>query len=263
MIQVVNRALNILEMIAANPGESLTLSEIADTLNLNHGTCANILKTLVNRNYVEQIGLKKGYKLGYMAFQLTDPHAYYSELKKIAIPFINQLRDTINETVILSIIEGGRRILLYQAECNQEIQVKTNANSSVYKATTGRQLLAHYTPQELDFFIKRNGLPDSQDWPGILSKDDLVKALSEIKRKEIEISFNANHVVSLATLIFRDHSVIASLGIYLPDIRFNKEKEHLLASEIRKTTAEINHAIELARTAASTGNEKSGMRNEK
>jgi hypothetical protein len=244
MIQVVNRALNILEMIAANPGESLTLSEIADSLNLNHGTCANILKTLVNRNYVEQIGVKKGYKLGYMTFQLTDPHAYHSELKKIAVPFIDMLRDTINETVILSIIEGGRRILLYQAECNQEIQVRTNTSSSAYKATTGRQLLSHYPPQELDFFIKKNGLPDQKDWPGIRSKDDLIKALGEIKRKDVEISLNTNHVVSLAALIFRDGTAIASLGIYLPDIRFDKEKRTILSSEIIKTAHEINRAIE-------------------
>lgn len=246
MIQVVNRALSILEMIAANPGESLTLSEIADSLSLNHGTCANILKTLVNRNYVEQIGVKKGYKLGYMAYQLTDPHAYHAELKRIAIPYIDKLRDTINETVILSIIEGGRRILLYQAECNQEIQVKANANSSVYRATTGRQLLAHHSAQELDFFIKKNGLPDPTDWPGIYSKDDLVKALREIRGKEIEISSNSNHVISLASLITRDNTVIASLGIYLPDIRFNKEKERILTSEIRKATVAINRAIELA-----------------
>ena len=64
MIQVVNRALNILEIIAKNPDRELGLTEIADSVELNHGTCANILKTLVLRGYVEQAGAKKGYKLG-------------------------------------------------------------------------------------------------------------------------------------------------------------------------------------------------------
>lgn len=107
MIQVIHRALSILEVIASSPKEDLSLSEIADSLQLNHGTCANILKTLVNRNYVEQIGAKKGYKLGYMAYQLTNSYTYYAELKEIAKPLIERLRDSINETVILSIIEGG------------------------------------------------------------------------------------------------------------------------------------------------------------
>ena len=64
MIQVINRALNILEIIAHDHNKEWGLSEIANELELNHGTCANILKTLVQRGYVEQMGLKKGYKLG-------------------------------------------------------------------------------------------------------------------------------------------------------------------------------------------------------
>lgn len=46
MIQVIHRALSILEVIASSPKEDLSLSEIADSLQLNHGTCANILKNI-------------------------------------------------------------------------------------------------------------------------------------------------------------------------------------------------------------------------
>ena len=49
MIQVINRALNILEIIAHDHNKEWGLSEIANELELNHGTCANILKTLVQR----------------------------------------------------------------------------------------------------------------------------------------------------------------------------------------------------------------------
>ena len=66
MIQVINRALNILEILAQEPDKEFGLSEIATAVELNAGTCANILKTLVYRNYVEQSGTKKRYKLGYM-----------------------------------------------------------------------------------------------------------------------------------------------------------------------------------------------------
>ena len=58
MIQVINRALNILEILAQEPDKEFGLSEIATTVELSAGTCANILKTLVYRNYVEQSGTK-------------------------------------------------------------------------------------------------------------------------------------------------------------------------------------------------------------
>ena len=47
MIQVIHRALNLLEFIAQHPNREYSLTEIADQHQLNHGTCANILKTLV------------------------------------------------------------------------------------------------------------------------------------------------------------------------------------------------------------------------
>ena len=47
MIQVINRALNILEILAQEPDKEFGLSEISTTVELNAGTCANILKTLV------------------------------------------------------------------------------------------------------------------------------------------------------------------------------------------------------------------------
>lgn len=244
MIQVIHRALSILEVIASSPKEDLSLSEIADSLQLNHGTCANILKTLVNRNYVEQIGAKKGYKLGYMAYQLTNSYTYYAELKEIAKPLIERLRDSINETVILSIIEGGKRILLYKAECTHEIQVRTTQESSVYKATTGRMILAHYSLKELNYFTGKYGLPDKELWPEIKNTQNLVAALSEIRAKEVEITSNANHVVSLATPIYKNKTIIASLGIYLPDIRFDETTKIKIVEKLKETTFLLNKAIE-------------------
>ena len=55
MIQVINRALDILELIAEEPEKQKSLSEISEKLDLNSGTCANIIKTLVSRNYINKI----------------------------------------------------------------------------------------------------------------------------------------------------------------------------------------------------------------
>ena len=56
MIQVIHRALDIVEFIARDPDKEFGLGEIAESLELNKGTCANIIKTLVNRGYLDQSG---------------------------------------------------------------------------------------------------------------------------------------------------------------------------------------------------------------
>ena len=223
MIQVINRALNILEILAQEPDKEFGLSEIATAVELNAGTCANILKTLVYRNYVEQSGTKKGYKLGYMIYQLTRDNSYNTELVNAAKVAMDNLRDNINETVILSVIKGDKRILLNESQCTHEIQVRTTNESSVYRATTGRMILAHYSPKELNDFIDKIGLPTEE-----------------------ELSWNKNHVVGLATPILKKGKVIASLGIYLPDIRFGKSEKNNIIKQLKKATDIINEKINAA-----------------
>ena len=213
MIQVVNRALNILEIIAKNPDRELGLTEIADSVELNHGTCANILKTLVLRGYVEQAGAKKGYKLGYMAYQLTNTISYYNELINASKDLMDVLRDEINETVILSVIKENKRFVLYEAECNHPIQVRTMPESEVYRTTTGRMILSGYSPKELNDFISEKGLPNDDEWPEITSKSDLISYLDDIRMHEMAVTINKNHVVGVALPLFKKGQLMAAIGV--------------------------------------------------
>jgi len=54
MIKAIVKALDILEFLADNKNREVALGEIADTLGLDHGTCANIIKTLSSRGYIQQ-----------------------------------------------------------------------------------------------------------------------------------------------------------------------------------------------------------------
>lgn len=54
MIQVIHRALDILEYISQGPKKEFSLGEIAEYTGLNSSTYANIIKTLVKRNLFVQ-----------------------------------------------------------------------------------------------------------------------------------------------------------------------------------------------------------------
>lgn len=245
MIQVIHRALNILELLAENPKSEIGLSEIADTLHLKHSTCANILKTLVNRNYVEQVKFKGNYRLGYMAQQLANFNPYDTRLINVSKLPVEILMNEINETIILSKIKNDKRILIKEINCNHEVFVKTSKESSVYKATTGRMILAHYSPREFESFFQRVGLPSKEEWPEVESKSDLIDYLTEIRRDQFAFSHN-NHVVGLATPIYINNKIYASLGIYLPDIRFGEPEKSKMINALKQTTATINNELKFA-----------------
>ena len=55
MIQVIGRVEEILVYLSKNRKREVPLSEIADTLNMNRATCANILKALKEIGFIEQM----------------------------------------------------------------------------------------------------------------------------------------------------------------------------------------------------------------
>ena len=241
MIQVIHRALNILEYLAQDPQKEYFLSDISDNLDLNKATCANIIKTLTDRGYIEQAEQRKGYKLGHMAYRLTKSTFSNSVDFTAAKVHINNLRDIINENVILSVISNGKRILIHEAETEHELAVKTSYEQSPYRASTGRVILAYYDSRQLDKFIAKNGLPSEDEWAGINSKADIIKKLDEIRQSSCYIHVNRRHVASATVPIFSKKKIIASLGVYLPDIRFTERHKDKIVEELLKTAKMLQH----------------------
>lgn len=240
MIQVIHRALNILELIAKDRNKEYGLSEIADNQGLNHGTCANIIKTLVVRNYIEQTGKKKGYKLGPQAYYLTNNFSNKKELLKVSIGPMKSLRAILNESCILAIMKDNMRVTLHQEFCTQELQAITgNEELNIYLTATGRMILACMTAAEQESFIQKYGLPDEM-WPEVKNEKELISELDRIKEKNLSAHFAESHIVGVGAPIFKNDKIVASLGIYLPEVRFTyKTQEHIFL-EIAKTAQQIS-----------------------
>lgn len=240
MIQVIHRAFNILEFLAQDPTKEFSLSEIVENTGLNPATCANILKTMMNRNYVEQTGPKKGYQLSYMAYHLTQGVSYDTILLNMTKSILHQLRDDVNEGVLLAVVRGNKRVILYEVPSNHEILARARQESTAYRATTGRAILANYTPQEIETFINQAGLPIPEEWPGIATREELLAALEQIHQAGILVTVDQNHVAGVAVPLLKNGMVIASIGIYLPDIRFGTEERAFIINRVKAAAEQIN-----------------------
>ncbi len=243
MIQVINRALDILEFIAKDPNKEIGLGEIADKLELNHSTCANIIKTLVNREYLDQPGKKQGYKLGPKAYYLTGNFSNKKELLKASIGPMKELLKRFNESCILAIVKDNMRVTLFKELSTQELQVVTSGEErNVYLTATGRMILACMERQDQELFIQKYGLPNVM-WPEVNNKDNLLFELRKIKEKQLSIHFDKSHVVGVGVPIFKNDEIVASLGIYLPEVRFTYQAQEQIFSEISKISKQISYEI--------------------
>lgn len=244
MIQVVNRALDLLELIAHEPEKPKALHELADGLQLNHGTCANILKTLVSRGYVEQVGTKKGYILGGKSYGLTNNQAYQKDLIEAATEPMNALTSQVNENCLLAIIKENQRIIIHQVVAEQDLLVRTSEIKPIYDSASGRLLLAMLPKEKLVRFITKYGMPSESAWPEIQSETRLFETLALMKRDELAIQTVPNRqVIGLAVPVYKSGMAVASLSIYLPEYRYMALDKVKLIQSLKKCADSINNKL--------------------
>lgn len=239
MIQVVNRALDILELLSRNLDKEHSLSEIADPLNLNHGTCANIIKTMVNRRYIEK---KKGYILGRQSYYLTNNFSNETEIVKCAVTPLKNLSIILRENCVLSVLKNNSRVILHKETFVQELQANTIDEKNAYQTATGKLLLAYLEPTDRNAFIKTYGLPGNI-WKEISDERSLVDELQKIHKTGYVIHHDETNIGGVAMPIFDKKRAIASVGVYLPENRFNKAMEELILEELEKTAKIISEKI--------------------
>lgn len=240
MIQVINRALDILEMISKDTGKTFSLTEIANELGLNHATCANIMKTMVQRNYIDQVGHKKGYRLGFMAYQLGGEVAYEQELLAHAKMEMEQLTKALNETSLLGIVKKNMRISLHQEMSDNDLMVKSKIEKPAFSSASGRMIIAMLSKERRQAFLDQYGLPSKDCWKEAASDAGFKKEMIRIAQQGFVKQVSDAHIVGLAVPIFKDEEIVASLSIFLPEARMNDTKEKAIVKALRQYAEKIN-----------------------
>ncbi|MCQ2184839.1 MAG: helix-turn-helix domain-containing protein [Bacteroidales bacterium] len=241
MIKVIQKAAEILDIIAGAGGERVRLGSIATQTGLNNATCANILKALKDVDFVEQPNQRKGYTLGRKLYFLTQTSPSV-DLLSFSFPLIDRLKDKINENVILSIVKGCRRELLYSSLCSHELNASTAQSMSIYRATTGRVIIANWSESHIEELFNETGLPGN-DWEAVKSLDDLKRELAEIRLQKYYTALNASHIFSMAVPIFHNGEAIASLGFYMPYARIDEKGSDFLKDCLLETANDINSKL--------------------
>lgn len=225
MIQVIERVARILEYLAENRNREVPLTEIADSLDINRATCANILKSMKELSLVEQSDYRKGYLLGDKIFSMAGADNGSNKLARRLSPLVDALCRDVNENVMLAVIKNDKRVLLHTAVGNHAIEAKTIPEMRAWKATTAKVILAQYSPERLANFLKVAGMP-GKDWPEIRTRQELFNALAGMKGRKCVAVIN-HHFACMAIPVFCRGEVVASLGFYLPDMRLEGRSELL------------------------------------
>ncbi len=244
MIQVIERGIDILEFVALHGKEPVQLIKIAEHVNISQPTCANIVKTLVKRNYLENASKKTGYILGAGAYKLTGNLSYNQDLLLTAKPVMEELTQKLNETSLLGVLRNNKRLILHSVQSDQDLNVRAKVEADVFSTASGRVLAAYLSNKELDNLVKAVGYPSNEIWPGVQGSQELDKAIKKIHDNEMAQTLSAKHICGFAVPVSRKNQVIAALSIFLPESRLTPNHKAKIIGGLQNASKQIKEIIE-------------------
>jgi len=190
MVAVIQKSMKILSVIADGMGAAVTLQRISELTGYPKPTCARILATLCEDGYAVRVSHSEGYRLGPSLYYLTRHGRYDEELVSLCAPVVRWLERKSHATVVLSVIQSGRKFIIDYADREQHLfeEKERIRIGDIYRTATGRAILAHMSEGEVREIYERYGNPEPGHWDRVRSYSDLVAALAELRCEKIVVS---------------------------------------------------------------------------
>jgi DNA-binding IclR family transcriptional regulator len=107
--RVLEKSIDLLYSFESHRPEQ-SLFQISRNLGFPPSTARRLLKAMMSRRLIQQDGVTKLYRLGPGLFYLAAVAREGLEIRKIAYPFMERLRDITGENAVLHELRDGKRV---------------------------------------------------------------------------------------------------------------------------------------------------------
>jgi len=154
-VRVIDRAVDILECFDETH-EKATLQELSDRTRIHKATALRLLATLVNAGILDQPNASGTYELGFFALKCADTILAASDLRQRAAPIMRQLRDELDETIVLSVRNGNLILNLDKFLSRQGIIEAPTIGiyTALHDSSAGLAVLSTFSRKELDAYME-------------------------------------------------------------------------------------------------------------
>ncbi len=218
LIQSVARALSILELYDSSTKE-LSVTEIANLLDLSKSTAFSLINTLAQKGYLEQNPRDSRYSLGLKLLRLGGHVHKHNILVRRAKPFLEQLVQEFSETVHLTVERNGMVVYIDKIRGERAIfmQSEIGAANPMYCTAVGKCLLAFMPEAKRERLLKQVEPQLLRRGPNTITNiDELREELESIRQRGISID-DEEHAPGLmciaAPVHTQDGEVVASVSI--------------------------------------------------
>jgi DNA-binding IclR family transcriptional regulator len=154
-VRAVERAIELLFRLAAHR-EGAGLQQLAQEVNCSKSTVHRLLATLERLEVVERDHQTRGYRLGPRMRRLAGDRWATVDLRQIAQPYLQSLRDVSEETVTLHVLDDCFHVVVDQVESRQEIRrvMAVGQRIPLSIGATAKAVLAFMPPDEVERILR-------------------------------------------------------------------------------------------------------------
>lgn len=246
-----NRSLErALQILNAFTGERtrLTLSQLAEILNLSRATVLRLCSTLVSYGFLSQDPASKEYSLGLRLFELGSVVFHSFSLRKTAALFLDRLHGKLGKTLFLAILERGELIYIDKREDAQNpitFTSKIGTRRPPNWGMLGGMLMAHLPDSEVEDLLEKNPLKATTK-KSFTKKEEFKKWLGRVREEGLAVDEERTFegITGLAVPIrdFRG-KVVASLAVCFISSSVSPKELKNIINETQKTALDISKAI--------------------
>jgi len=242
----VRRALRIFELMLQR-GEPLAVSEIVTALKIPKSTAYELVRTLSDTGYVEQMGKEGRLFLGRRLFELGMAYRAQIDLLKEGSQIAEELRDATGETVQLSALENGMMLVLLKEEGSRPIRIISRVGSRVPVnwAAAGRLLVSDLDDASLKELLKGR-LRDSPTGKAPTDLDQFVQQVRKMRKQgyATEVNETNEHAGCVAApVIDASGRCVAAISVVAPEQRLGKANRDKLISAVRAAAERLSSRL--------------------
>lgn len=224
----------------------LSLAELTGASGLPRATVHRLLSGLRDLGYLQYDRATRQYRLGYKLLERGYIVSENIELRPIARPHLERLRDLTHETVSLQIVDGDEGAYVEKLEplAGFRMWIRVGMRRPLHAGCSFKVLLANLPAARIEQVISL-GLP-AQTSLTITDPDALRRDLAVIRSQGYSITFGESHegVHGVAAPVRnRTGQVVASISVLGPAARIPRSRARELVSVVTQTAADISRDL--------------------
>lgn len=234
--------MDILTLFRTYP--SLTLNEIIDLTGTPKTSAYRMVSALTEMGFLEKDQNGK-YTLGLVFLEFGQLVKDRLDLRNIAVPIMEHLRDDLKEAVHLAVRDQNEAIYIDKLDTDQPVRLftKVGRRSPLYAGACSRVLLSYAEDRET--YIDETPLTPISSGT-ITDKRQLLDRCLQTRREGFTISHSEleENTTSVAAPVYdASGAVIAAISIAGPDIRFGEERLERLTEKVKEGAFQISEKL--------------------